>query len=68
MDKIHEWSIMFDSSNSHLGLVIQRWCDIQNYFMTLQNHSRFISIAKIDIIFQQCIDQKERLYLWVWKA
>lgn len=56
---------MFDSSNSHLGLVIQRWCDIQNYFMTLQNHSRFISIAKIDIIFQQCIDQKERLYLWV---
>lgn len=35
--KIHECHIMSESSNAHLGLVIQRWYDIENHLKTLQN-------------------------------
>lgn len=66
--KIHECQIMTESSNAHLGLVVQRWYDIENHLKTLRNRPGFARTAEIDTIFQSRINKNGCQYPSVWKT
>ncbi len=37
LKKLHECQVMSESRHTHLGLVVQRWNDIENHLIGLKN-------------------------------
>lgn len=68
LKKLHKCQVMSESSHAHLGLVVQRWHDIENHLRSLKNRPGFARSTEIESIFQPRIDKKGRQNKSVWKT
>ena len=68
LKKLHECQVMSESNHTHLGLIVQRWNDIENHLRSIENRPEFAWSTEIGNIFQPRIDKKGRKYKSLWKT